>query len=71
MNITQEKIDDLNAKLKISVESADYQEKVEKVQKFIGTGLPATSFPRFLRTQTHAMQHSRVQREFCETGGYP
>ena len=31
MNITHEKIDDLNAKLKISVESADYQEKVEKV----------------------------------------
>ena len=31
MNITQEKIDALNAKLKISVEAADYQEKVEQV----------------------------------------
>jgi trigger factor len=31
MNITQEKIDALNAKLKISVVAADYQEKVEQV----------------------------------------
>jgi trigger factor len=31
MNITQEKIDALNAKLEISVEAADYQEKVEQV----------------------------------------
>lgn len=31
MNIIQEKIDALNAKLKISVEAADYQEKVEQV----------------------------------------
>jgi trigger factor len=31
MNITQEKIDALNAKLNISVEAADYQEKVEQV----------------------------------------
>jgi trigger factor len=31
MDITQEKIDALNAKLKISVEAADYQEKVEQV----------------------------------------
>ncbi len=31
MNITQEKIDDLNAKLKVQLSSEDYQEKVEAV----------------------------------------
>ena len=31
MNITQEKIDDLNAKLKVEVSAEDYQSKVEEV----------------------------------------
>jgi FKBP-type peptidyl-prolyl cis-trans isomerase (trigger factor) len=31
MNITQEKIDDLNAKLKLEVSAEDYQSKVEEV----------------------------------------
>ena len=31
MNITQEKIDALNAKLKVQLSSEDYQEKVEAV----------------------------------------
>ena len=33
MNITQEKIDDLNALLKVEVSTDDYQEKVEKTIK--------------------------------------
>ncbi|MCK7533987.1 MAG: trigger factor family protein [Marinilabiliales bacterium] len=31
MNITRENIDDLNAVLKVKIEKADYEEKVEKV----------------------------------------
>ena len=31
MNITQENIDDLNAKLKVEVSEKDYQAKVQKV----------------------------------------
>ncbi len=30
MNITRENIDDLNAVLKVEIEKADYDEKVEK-----------------------------------------
>ena len=33
MNITQERIDDLNALLKVQISAADYQDKVEAVIK--------------------------------------
>ncbi|MDG1476127.1 MAG: trigger factor family protein, partial [Vicingaceae bacterium] len=33
MNISQEKVDDLNAIIKVEVKQADYQEKVDKVLK--------------------------------------
>ncbi len=33
MNITRENIDDLNAVLKVKIEKADYEEKVETVLK--------------------------------------
>ena len=33
MNITKENIDDLNAVLKVKIEKADYEEKVETVLK--------------------------------------
>lgn len=33
MNITQEKVDDLNAVLKVKLDQADYQEKVDKILK--------------------------------------
>jgi len=33
MNITQEKIDELNAVLKVEVSAEDYQTKVEKILK--------------------------------------